>query len=513
MKRFLRVTLLILLLLAAGGMITWYFIMKRTVPAQACCIPKNAMGVLTLNLRELVLDHASGKHLFPGFEDNKKLPGPLGFMIRAAEQNGGSGISESSDVLGFMYQDGEAAFIGLAAVITDKEKFSSLILAQVSKNYPIEKVPGGSLSIVRFDSSSAVLGWNDKTALFLYPFSNHGSEDVARQCGKLLTQTREQSVLANENFRSHELSSFDAGFWLQADPLLHFTGGGKLARTALNGTDYISFNIDFREGETDIRRIVTNKAGATKETPSITTIPCDPKEIKGFWKFALALSSPELVDASIGSPPMNLLPFSDEEMNELVKTMDGSCLLLVHDSVSYDMPYIGYKYDEEFNQETDTLYKKETQPAMSYCFGLKDVKKTQELLSAYLGKSNSPSKNEWKISDNGAPARIFICGNLLVYSQWPECDEKARKLPDPWQGREMEINAGDYLSSTGLIDFLLLNLGDTHKLLTENLGVLTIMEAAPVGNIRSSEIRLQMKNTEVNALVQLEDIFRKGTRQ
>ena len=137
------------------------------MPAHAQCIPKNAVAVLTLNLRELALDQRGEGHLFPGME--KKIPEELDVFVRAIKANDGSGLKETADVLAFAYQDGEEAFFGAVVAMDDEKKFSSLIQQQLSKNYHIQSLGN---ALVQFDTTSAVLGWNNQCALFLYPISN-----------------------------------------------------------------------------------------------------------------------------------------------------------------------------------------------------------------------------------------------------------------------------------------------------------------------------------------------------
>src|SRR5690349_19375559 len=110
MKKIFRIAAVVLLVLASGAMLFWYFFIRRTIPVHAKYIPSNAMAVATINSRAIALDQSSGGHLFPEFEKESGLPGFLSTILKAAKDNGGSGLHESDDVLAFAFRDGESAF-------------------------------------------------------------------------------------------------------------------------------------------------------------------------------------------------------------------------------------------------------------------------------------------------------------------------------------------------------------------------------------------------------------------
>jgi hypothetical protein len=513
MKKGFRIAFLVILFIGGTAMLYWYFLMKRGLPKHARCIPKNAIAVLTLNMRELALDNSSGGHLFPEMANKRVIPKEFEPFVRAIEANGGLGLNETADVLAFFYQNGDAAFFGVSVSVKDSLKFGKLIREQLPKEFLIQPFTLRGATLVRFDTSAAVLGWNNDVALFLYPFSNHGSSITADQCARLLQQTEDQSILTNESFCNHELSSFDAGIWMQTKPFLEFTQGGKLFRTAFDDVKTISLALDFQNGELDIRRIIEGD-GKKHNTPynGPLLLSCDPKQVKGFFKIPMDFSNDSLLEAYENSPPFNMLPFDDDKLGELAKTLDGNCTLLIHDTLSYQTKYISYDYDADFNPIQKPELKRETTTGMSFCYGITNEKKASDLITAWAKEDSIPMNgNSWLFDDNGEQFHLTISGKILTYSNWPQSDGKKRELFDELQALDVYFPVGDYLtpSNQSILPFFFSKYGDAQKLFSDNIKLATISQPLVQNSMRSSQMRLIMANKEVNALVQFEEIFRK----
>ena len=511
MKKGIRIAFISILFLVGVFMLCWYFMMKREVPKHARCIPKNVIAVLTLNMRALALDQSSGGHLFPerAGEKSKELEP----FLRAIEKNDGLGLNETADVLGFFYQDGDAAFFGVIASVKDSLKFGKLIREQMPKQFSIKPFSLRGTTLVRFDTSSAILGWNNDVAVFLFPFSNHDATVTANQCAKLLAQSEEESILTNESFREHELSSFDAGIWIQTKPFLEFTEGGKLFRTAFDDVKYISLALDFQNGELDIRRIIEGdgkKHNISYNGPLLLT--CDPKQVKGYWRIPIDFQNDSLINSLARTMPYNILPLNDEQSKKLAATLDGNCTLLYHDTLSYTVNYITYEYDENFNRIPKSEMKREITNGITACFGLKNEKSAKQFLTEWMKEDSIPfNGGSWLIEDQGATQRMMISENVLTITNWPQADGKKREIPEELQGLDLYFPIGEYFSSAdnSALFFLFSKYDGGQKLLGEHIKLVTISTPLLLNNKRSSQMRLAMANKEVNALVQLEELFGK----
>jgi hypothetical protein len=513
MKKGIRIAVIVILFLAGAGVLTWYLMMRREVPRHARCIPKDVIAVLTLNVRELALDNATGGHLFPEFADKKSLPKELEPFQKAIEQNDGAGLAQTADVLGFFYRDGDMAFFGVAASVKDSAKFGKLLREQLTKQLSIRSFSLQKVTMVRFDTSAAVLGWNNETALFLYPFGNQTAAQTADQCAKLLTQAEEQSVLADENFREHELSSFDAGIWMQPKKLLEFSQGGDLLKTAFDNVKYLSLAMDFQDGELIMRKIITQeKISSNVNYNSSVLLTCDPKQVLGFYHDVMNLQNESLLESYADIPPLNMLPLNDERSKQLTKYMDGNYTLLVHDTFTFDMDYITYDYDEDFNRIPKHETKKETQRGYTTNFELKDKTAAQNLLTIWMKADSVPLiNNTWTTEYHNTPCYVTISNNVLSVSNWKQTDGKAREVPEAWAGLDMFIPIDKLVipEASGTLSFFIPQMGNGEKLLSDNFENLLVSTQLVTGNQRSSQIRVTMHNKEVNALVQMEELFGK----
>ncbi len=513
MKKGLRIALISILSILFIFMMYWFLRIRREIPLHARCIPKNAFAVMTLNIRELALDRSFGGHLFPEMEGKKNIHKELDPFIRAIEDNNGIGLYETADVLAFSYQEGDAAFLGVVASMKDSTKFGKLIREQISKQIPIHPFSLSGTSLVRFDTSSAVLGWNNDLTVFLFPISDHGAEFTGDQCAKLLAQAENQSVLTNANFRDHEMSSFDAGIWIQTEALIKFTGGGKLFRTAFDDAKYISLALDFKDGELDIQRTIEGD-GKKHNLPFNSTLllNCDPKLVKGFWKIPIDLSNDSLVKLYSSTPPFNMLPLNDEQYKKLASTLDGTCTVLFHDTLSYNVNYITYQYDENFNGIPKSEVKRETTNGISACFGLKNEKAAKQYLTDWMQEDSIPFNGvSWLIENEGATQRMMISENVLTISNWPKTDGKKREIPKNFQGFDFYFPLADnfFLLENSSFFYFFSKYESGKQLLTDNIKVASISTPIISNNKRVSQIRLTMANKDVNALVQMEELVQK----
>ena len=509
MKKAFRIGIIVILLLAGAALLFWYLLMRREVPKHARCIPKDAVMVLTLNLRELALDHSSGKHLFPEMAGKPVFSKELESFTKAVKANGGSGLAETADVLGFFFRDGEEAYWGICASVKDSAKFGKLLREQLTRQFPIKPFSANGSSMIRFDTTSAVLGWNNDAAVLLYPFSNSGAEQTSLHCAKLLAQKEEQSVLADENFRQHELSSFDAAVWIQPEELLEFTQGGSLVKSFFSDQKYISLLIDFTDGEMIARKTVTNNNVPGESLP--LSLRCEASQVKAFYHSVMNISSDSLA-AHYGEIPLfNLIPFQDERMKKLAVTLDGNFTVLAHDTFSYETDYITYEYDENFERTEKHEMKKEFTRGMTASYHLKYPATAQRLLNEWVRQDSIPLQgNKWILSNKNEPLYMILDGGTLTITNWQNTDGLLRPVPDSWQGLAADIPVGKILLKDyeSLLSLLLQQDGQM-ELLSENIGDLLISEPLIKGKESTCQVRLTMQNKNVNALVQLEELFRK----
>jgi Domain of unknown function (DUF4836) len=513
MKKWFRIGTLFLLVLAGTGMLLWYSFIRRTLPQQAISIPQNAIAVCTFNLRELAMDFSSNDHLFPEFAKEQQLPAEFISLSKAIEKNGGAGIKKTADVLGFVFQEKEEAWGGIALLVEDSAKLSSLLRQELVKKFPASVSRRNGISILNFDSSAAVMGWTADRALILYPIGDHEKKSSLDQLVKLLEQKKEASILSNADFCEHELKSFDLGCWVNAKSLLTFTNGGKLIKYAVRNDDYLSFEINFEDGEVQINNVISGVNQHRTNTDLF--LPCDSKEVFSWMKTSLDLSSDSLRELAVENPLVGSLPFSDEETIQLFDCMDGSCSFFLHDTISVSEEFIKYKYDENFNQTEVKEIQYSTETAASISFGLSDEKQARELISKWMAEDSvSHQGDSWLYEEEGKPVRLLLNQKSLTYTDWPGTNGRKHPIPANWNGYQVWFDLHDYVNKSdgGLVEFFFARFLDVWKLVGQHAEVFTVSNPVIGKQQTHTYAQLSMRNKEVNALIQLTEIVRKGMK-
>lgn len=507
-----RSVIIALILTSAVALIVWYFSMKREVPSHARVIPRDAFAVVTVNLRELTLARSGDEHLYPEMKDQSLMQKELEPFSRAVMANGSTGFEETSDVLFFAYHSGDAAFFGIAVELEDSATFGNLVRVHVSREYNIQPWTTSGIPIVRFDTTSAVIGWTEDAALFLYPIGNHGITTVSQQCIHLLKQTKENSVLMDENFREHELKPFGMAMWIQTKPLLNFTGGGALMEQTFRDVNYFNYFADFEEGEILVRSEWHLSDEAIRTNIAEVPFPCESKDVLGFVRTHLNVKNDSMYEHYADSPPLSNLPLNDDECVELLPYLTGDCISITHDTVSYSEEFITYEYDQAFNRIKKENTREYTVVTRSTSFRVADKVKVNELITAIMSRDSIPSTTRgWVYNDGGLEKRLILSDDLLTVTNDPQVDGRGHPIPEEMIGYMAWFDLQRIFAQkdAGLLSLFIPAMNAAYDELSNNLVTLTNTIPVQLGNVRRSEIVLKFKNEEINGLVQAEEMLRK----
>ncbi|MBI3509382.1 MAG: hypothetical protein HY064_01875 [Bacteroidetes bacterium] len=511
MKKFLRISFTVILILAAGAMFTWFLFIRRTIPVQAKYIPRDAVAVLTLDMRELSIDLSSGKHLFPEMK-NFPAKGIFADIKRAVDANHGSGMVESADVVAFIFREKENAFLAVSARLNDETVFSSLVTKEIAKKYPVNEINSPGIKKFCVDTAhNALISWNKEIALFLVPLSNSDLVTCGDAAEKILTMKEEVSLMEDENFCSHERSSFDAGIWIHAGPLLEFSKGGTFFRDLFDNVDYLSFNIIFSDGNISARKLVTKKKSAAPDE-IVPCIPAPVKDIRGFFNFCLHLENDEATNNTARIAPLDELPLETNETVALCKFLNGQCTVLLHDTFSSVQHFITFDYDENFNPVERTATRSISALGKTICFGLKKNLNAASFIDSIMKKDSVEKKNgAYLVDDNGTLFRLMLSGNELIWTNWKGTDGASYELPDEWSGKSLYLDPRSWFNSENseVFSFILPDPDNGKKIIQQQIAHLSLDETADTGKTGSSEFIIEMKNKNINALIQLADIARK----
>lgn len=509
-KIIIRSVAIALILTAAVAFIVWYNVMRRTLPEQARVIPADAFAVLTVNMKELAADRSGDDHLYPEMKDESIMQKELQPFLNALEENGSPGFDAGGDALMFCYHSGEAGFFGITVALDDSAAFGRLIRVHVAREYNIQPWTQDGVPVVRFDTTAAVIGWTEDAAVFLYPLGNHGIATVSTQCIQLLKQSRENSVLSDENFCAYELQRFDMALWIQTKPLLHFTGGGAWLQQTAGDIQYFNYFADFAEGQVLVRSEWFLQDNVMRPNIREIPFPCESNKVRGFVRTHLDVGNDTMYDHYADSPPLNALPLNDEECAQLLPYLTGDCVSLTLDTVMIQPPY----------PIADSLYPKgKNWPGNAYpestfatSYQLSDAAKATALITTIMNRDSIPLTNRgWIYTETGLQKRVIISGDLLTVTNNPLVDGRGHPV-DPELGGYMawfDLHTIFAQKTDNGLSWFIPSIETAEAELSEQVVTLHSTIPVQVGNIRRSEIVLQFANTRINALVQCEEILRK----
>jgi hypothetical protein len=491
----LRIGAAMVILLAAGYVIFWYLIHKRDVPEHARVIPSEVIAVVNLNLPALAEDYSerttgddSGSTFFS--TELQKIAG---------SDFAASGITLNSDVLLFMYQSGDAAYFGVAIALNDSGAFGRQIRNNRQLNFKSWNDLG--FPVMRIDTTPAVLGWTENTALLVYPISNHGVAHTSVQCIELLKQQAEQSVLNNANYCKFAVTQFDAALWIQTKSLLSFTDNADLFRQTFAGTDFVNYTFTFEKGKVLGRSEWTLASSTRLGAPAEMPLPAEGSDILGLIRYDLNLNDQSLFSSFVDSSPINALPLTDEEATTLLPLLTGDCAMCLHDTIAYE-------------SNADSSGKSGTKIAergMSFSYVLRNPEKANELLSTIMERDSVPrTENYWLYNENGTPMRMTIDGNLLSVSNSPKADGRRHEMPLFLKRKQFWFDIKKITRSPspiGILNWFFPGYAANHRVISEVFKQANGTTPAQLNNMTWSTFEIEFSDAEVNALIQLEKVI------
>lgn len=491
----LRIGAAIIILLAAGYILFWHLIHKRTVPEHARAVPSDVIAVVNLNLPALAEDYSgrsTGADSSSAFfaDEMQKIAG---------NDFAASGIALNSDMLLFMYKSGDAAYFGVSIALNDSGAFGQQI--RNNRQIKFQRWNDRGFPVMRIDTTPAVLGWTENTALLVYPISNHGVAHTSVQCIELLKQKTEQSVLSNTNYCKFALTQFDAALWIQTKSLLAFTDNADLFRQTFAGTDFVNYTFTFEKGKVLGRSEWTLASSARLGAPSEMPLPAEGSDILGLIRYDLDLNDQSLFSSFVDSPPINALPLTDEEATTLLPFLTGDCAMCLYDTIAYES-----KGDSTLKAGT-----KVAERGMSFSYLLRNPEKANELLSAIMERDSVPrTENSWLYTENGTAMRMTIDGNLLSVSNSPQADGRRHEMPIFLKRKQFWFDIKKITRSPapiGILNWFFPGYSGNHRVISEVFKQVNGTTPAQLDNMTWSTFEIEFSDAETNALIQLEEVI------
>ncbi len=503
--KYLRLSILSLLFLGAVGALAGYFFFRRTVPVQSKFIPADAVLVLTADVRELGLNAKGGGELIAPHVD-EGISKQLAALSRALSDNKGGGIAQTADIQLFLFRRGESAWAAAAIELNDSAAFGKFISSkELGREILITPLQTAKQSVYSIDSSGAVAGWNAEIALLLYPVGNHTTLETAEQLGKLLVLPESASIAASENFCNAMLQEFDLSLWVNPAQVISFTQSQQL--TALLGNvQQLHLAADFADGEIIIKRSIIENNDINKII-SKTVFPDSAKTITGFWEF----SSKNLLH----HPAADLF-FEDEELRKtLADGLTGNCTVFLHDTIGFTSHYYETTTDENFVTTQREVSMPAREMGYTVVYELNDRLKTEKLFKDQSVKDSTIlNKNQaYEIETGTLRKSAWISGKHLFVSTaiTPSSALRQKAISDQQIVCSVNLSQLLHLLTTTRSDWPQPWLS-CAELCSKHISSFSISTPILTDKRKSiDEISVKFTNENINAMLQLRDIFREAT--
>jgi hypothetical protein len=498
MRKMLTIIGIALLLAGASWMIVRYLFLKQEFPNHALYIPKDAFAIATINLKALALD---SKEMIS--EESTTTPStisPLSPIKDIIMNKDCGGIDITQAVLGFSWQEGEDAYVGAIAQLKDSALLGNLLR---SEDFALPLYPeAGNSMVLRVDTGSATITYNSEVVVWAMPLSHTDYTNTRNAVTKLLQQTEAQSIISNENFRQQQSQQFDIALWINSERFLNFSDYAGILYTQLYNTQYVSFLLQFREGEIAVQQQLYRTSGTTLPEP-LNNLPIDGNNFLGMINYYMDLNSEQLKSSWGNLPPLDQLPLGDDEIAQLLPELTGRATLLWYDTASI---YVNYERDDYFTGDKEMIRKKKIYLPTAATYEIKDAQKVKLLIDGWMQKDSAERVGTgWRTRDQ-IPMNIFIENSQLTVSDLSIGDYKLRPKPAALGNMSAYIDLGKTIkrSPWTILSYFIPN----DQSVIENAGNLfgTYESSTNVeheNNKLVRDIRIKMKNGKTNALAQL----------
>lgn len=519
LKRILKRVLFTLIVLVALGCAAFWWVMRRTLPEHAARIPAGVPFVATINIRELALDVFFGGELSPDTSSSAaSRSSDRDALEKAMKDNGGGGLSWRKDVLAFAQLDekGKPLYFAGVVALSDADKFTGLASSFIAKRMHGTVHQQGAIRTLYSDSSGLLLAWGAEELLLLKGMSCD-SAFLAAEVVKLFAQQREQSVLSDADFCSHEKNeSFDVALWINLGRLKLSDRFSELPLPGWNpeGNAYVHLLVQFNSGE--VRILQKNIASAQPAGKTFVSRPADPKpllfsdpeKLSLFWSGRLPEGA-----AFEKSPAGVWLQEQSGNAQAWRNALEGSFSLALQDSIRYPRKYIAFDYDENFELKQTERTVPEKVPGFTLAFSVKNKRTLDELAAAWAKKDSLEGGNgTWKLRSD-IPVYMRITDDRLVFTTFPQVVLKAHPVEELAAAKGEGARA--FVSVPKLIggfsaDSLSAPQREVLRYTQRIMGdlIFSTPPSAAQGTA-ISQLRLLFVNRKVNALVQLAELAKR----
>src|ERR1041385_3976801 len=211
-KHFKIIIPAVIFLLVSG---TVYFIYKwrsHTSDSHLSVVPKNAAAVFKIDIKNLAVKADPAKMLNqPAF---KNATGTISELI---SDPFATGIDPIENIYGFIAKEGDHQAAAIVFNVDDAEKLKDFVnKLHISANEPINE-SGIYFSEI---SGTKCIAWNDNAGMMIATSGGEAKADAQ----KYLLQAKENSIVANPDYKTFSDKNFDMGLFFNNKELSNLSG-------------------------------------------------------------------------------------------------------------------------------------------------------------------------------------------------------------------------------------------------------------------------------------------------
>ncbi len=352
----------------AIGAVLGYLFIGHSVPGTARYIPADISGVLTLQTKRLGADILLGGKLNTdtSLASNKIYQR----WKKISAENGGIGISFTSDVLIFQTQSREHQqwYTGMVVKVDDElklkiflqTKFTQLLdTAQVHLSALVASPGYSSLVLIDDDWRSPVgIGFNHDVMVVLTAcYEVRDNSFFNPELKRIFNMPKDSSILSNKVFRESEKQSADVSLWINLNaPAIKDLLGTKPGQNSKEG--FLQAFLDFNKGEINLRvghlsedLPGKNVFGKPASNSSFSNY-VDTARFMGMLSTHVDLQTlfERIRSEGHGSRLDLVCNKWGLSPDDISGSFDGNADLALNGFVHFNEKYIAYEYDDNFNQ-------------------------------------------------------------------------------------------------------------------------------------------------------------------
>lgn len=490
--------------------ITLFLFSCNKTAEQANYIPKDANVVMAFDVKSIGIKSMDFKELFSLEKIKKTIGGASNDSTMEKLKNSGIDLFNTAYFFGQVNEDAKG-YGALSVALSDPSKFETFV-KELEKDFTI--TTEGDYTFASKTSDKTTIGWNKKSAIFLFE-STEGGNGKEKLLSFFNLKKDESLVENDKNFKELQKTGGDITFFMNMEKIGKLASNYNPSAAAIDFKEtfvtavcnfekgQIVINTNYHANKETAEKLSLTKANLSKDIAAV--LPG--KSVIAMLGLSLdmdklyAYLQKENLTANIDAGAQ---PATGLTSQELFKMLSGEFAGTLNGMQMADVKGIDYATGAE-------IVRKVPQPEFAVIIGISDKDKAAKLLAKFtenqmlLKKDNYYSfQDVYYIVDKGS--YLVVAGTESMRQL--AIDGKGEKLNDDLSDM-LTKNAGTfYMNINNIPDDMLSLMGTKAKEYIKNsqLEAITITSSEIKDNVSSGKVVIAFKQKEENSLITLAKI-------